>query len=66
MSEMVERIARGLCRFTWERQFEGQNLDACIEDEWKNHTDAAVVVLKSMREPTRGMITAAMITPTRP
>lgn len=55
---MIERVARVLCRFTWETQFGKQDLDACVDQEWPNHTDAARLSIEAMREPTRKMLSA--------
>lgn len=56
---MIERVARVLCRFTWEAQFGKQDLDACVDQEWPNHTDAARLSIAAMRSPTEAMIQAA-------
>lgn len=60
MSEMVERVARVLCQFTWETQFGKQDLDACVDQEWPNHTDAARLSIEAMREPTKEMRCAGL------
>lgn len=33
----LEKVAREACRYTWERDFSGEKLDAYVDAHWKDH-----------------------------
>lgn len=53
MSDAVERVARALCRYTWEREFSGKNLDAYVEIHWTDHAAAARAALATQQDSVR-------------
>jgi len=48
-----ERVARALCRYTWEREFSGKNLDAYVEIHWKDYAAGARVVIEALQATPR-------------
>lgn len=58
MSAMVETVARAMCRYTWNREFAGKNLDAYVEVHWHDHAAGARVAIEAMREPTDALCEA--------
>jgi hypothetical protein len=61
MTEMIERVARALCRAA------GADPDVCVTCEsippitfwvWENYTAKARAAIEAMRVPTREMLTA--------
>jgi hypothetical protein len=54
MSEMVERVARALCRSA----ALGDPGQAYIDANWPNYSTAARAAIEAMREPTEAMIGA--------
>lgn len=51
--DAIERVARALCRYTWEREFKGRNLDAYVEIHWKDHAAGARVALVAQQDGVR-------------
>lgn len=67
MSEMVERVARRICRaaIMGVRTIEGEPnlaesgmLDRLVEDKWEAYAPIARAAIEAMREPTNEMIAA--------
>ncbi|MBR2118484.1 MAG: hypothetical protein IJ935_07400 [Afipia sp.] len=48
--DTIERVARALCRYTWEREFKGRNLDAYVEIHWKDHAAAARIAIAAQQD----------------
>ena len=44
-----ETVARALCRYAWQREFHGKNLDAYVEIHWRDHLPAACVALDAIQ-----------------
>ena len=58
MSEMIERVARAMCREWLEMDYEGENVDHLVEHEWSGWAYIAQTAIAAMREPTLGMTDA--------
>lgn len=56
MNEMIERVARALCRRR--TAMRGKNAEAWVEMHWRCYVPAARDAIKVMREPTAAMIEA--------
>jgi hypothetical protein len=56
----AERIARVLAGHELSKNADGAMASAgpAVDDTWPDHVDAAVAVLKTLREPTEAMIAA--------
>lgn len=63
MSEMVEKVARALCRqYEIEDGFSPEQADRAAESGmWRNFRDAACAAIGAMREPTAAMTDAGYI-----
>lgn len=63
MSEMVERMARAMATVLFEDADVYWGLDpipVAVEKFWQDYDPAARAAIKAMREPTEGMISAAL------
>jgi hypothetical protein len=60
MSEMVERVARALCRSKSAAQ-PGGWIERHINENWPVFMDDARTAIEAMREPTEAMLTAAHV-----
>lgn len=60
MSDMVERVARALCRHAGAGHFKGRDLDAYVEIYWRGHASGARAAVEAMRNPTDKMICASL------
>ena len=58
MSEMIERVARTMCRHWLEADYEGENVDRLVNREWSAWEPIARAAIAAMREPTLGMTDA--------
>lgn len=61
MSEMLEKVARAICRPVYEMSMRGQTpgvIDKYIEINWPNHLDQARAAVEALREPSEGMVEA--------
>jgi len=59
MTEMVERVARAICRNSGE-EMEVPGLELYVVDHWLAHRDDARAAIEAMREPTAWMDEAPM------
>ena len=48
MTDMIEHVARALCRYTWERHIKHKNLPAYIDDHWRDHCAGARVAIDAI------------------
>lgn len=64
MSEMVERVARAICKSVGFHPDAPARNHGALNDSpmWKTYQRDAVAAIKEMREPTRTMILAAELT----
>lgn len=46
----VEKVARALCRYTWQYDIPPGRLDAFVEQNWRDSIDAATAALAAMGE----------------
>jgi len=61
MSEMIERVARAICRRWHETDYEGENVDRLIDREWSAWKPIAIAAIAAMREPVPGMTDAGYV-----
>lgn len=60
MSEMVERVARALCRTTISRpDYNPVDVDRNVDEKWPLFADHARAAIAAMRKPTTLMLIAA-------
>lgn len=57
---VIERAARVLAAHQLSKNGEGdlESASAAVDDLWPDHVDAAVAVLKTLREPSEKMVAA--------
>lgn len=60
MSEMVEKVARAICRSYLSSEHEGWQLNRLVEREWADWSDVAREAITAMREPTGCMYEAGL------
>lgn len=66
MSEMVERVARTICREEHVLRFgrdawRAGELEAKVENFWRDHLPVARAAIEAMREPSAEMLEAASL-----
>ena len=50
MSEMIERVARAMCREWLEMDYEGENVDHLVEREWSGWAYIAQTAIAAMMQ----------------
>jgi len=59
MSEMIERVARAICREWLEADYEGEKVDRLVDRGWRCWQAVARTAIAAMREPTDDVIHSA-------